>query len=138
MNLLRPAPIFCAPMDASKLGALAVVADVKRTLPELAKALSDVGYKGTQDQYRKRLSELKAQWDSRVNHGYQCILGLQSWSRTLRPRTQRRSLGKTASTWKNSCSQKPNGVNWRRNLRGPERFKTRAARVSQSQNIKRY
>jgi 3D-(3,5/4)-trihydroxycyclohexane-1,2-dione acylhydrolase (decyclizing) len=58
--------INVAPMDASKLAALPVVADVKRTLPELAKALRDAGYKGTPDQYRKRLSDLKAQWDSRV------------------------------------------------------------------------
>ena len=58
--------INVAPMDASKLAALPVVADVKRTLPELAKALRDAGYKGTQDGYRQRLSELKAQWDSRA------------------------------------------------------------------------
>src|SRR6478736_648943 len=58
--------INVAPMDASKLAALPVVADVKRTLPELTKALRDVGYKGTQDGYRQRLSGLKAQWVSRV------------------------------------------------------------------------
>ena len=58
--------INVAPMDASKLAALPVVADVKRTLPELTKALRDAGYKGTQDRYRQRLSELKAQWDSKV------------------------------------------------------------------------
>src|SRR4029077_16839119 len=55
-----------APRRGSKLAALPVVADVKRTLPELTKALRDAGYKGTQDGYRRRLSELKAQWDSRV------------------------------------------------------------------------
>ena len=58
--------INVAPMDASKLAALPVVADVKRTLPELAKALRDAGYKGTQDGYRQRLGELKEQWDNRV------------------------------------------------------------------------
>src|ERR1700757_3713298 len=39
-----------APMDASKCAALPVVADVKRTLPELAKALREAGYRGTGDQ----------------------------------------------------------------------------------------
>src|SRR6266404_5239048 len=58
--------INLAPMDASKLAALPVVADVKRTLPELAKALKEAGYKGTDDRYRQRVTRLKEQWDKRV------------------------------------------------------------------------
>jgi 3D-(3,5/4)-trihydroxycyclohexane-1,2-dione acylhydrolase (decyclizing) len=55
-----------APMDASKLSALPVVADVKRTLPELTRALKEVGYRGTTGWYRERVATLKAQWDERV------------------------------------------------------------------------
>jgi 3D-(3,5/4)-trihydroxycyclohexane-1,2-dione acylhydrolase (decyclizing) len=55
-----------APMDASKLSALPVVADVKRTLPELTRALKEAGYKGTTGPYRERVATLKAQWDKRV------------------------------------------------------------------------
>src|SRR6266436_9538927 len=55
-----------APMDASKCAAVPVVADVKRTLPELAKALREAGYKGTGDRYRQRVTRLKEQWDKRV------------------------------------------------------------------------
>src|SRR6201995_954951 len=55
-----------APMDASKLSALPVVADVKRTLPELTRALKEAGYKGTTGPYRERITTLKAQWDKRV------------------------------------------------------------------------
>ena len=58
--------INVAPMDASKCAALPVVADVKRTLPELAKALREAGYKGTEDRYRQRVTKLKEQWDKRV------------------------------------------------------------------------
>jgi 3D-(3,5/4)-trihydroxycyclohexane-1,2-dione acylhydrolase (decyclizing) len=55
-----------APMDASKLSALPVVADVKRTLPELTHALKEAGYRGSDDRYRERIATLKAQWDERV------------------------------------------------------------------------
>jgi 3D-(3,5/4)-trihydroxycyclohexane-1,2-dione acylhydrolase (decyclizing) len=55
-----------APMDASKLSALPVVADVKRTLPELTRSLKEAGYKGTTGSYRERIATLKAQWDKRV------------------------------------------------------------------------
>jgi 3D-(3,5/4)-trihydroxycyclohexane-1,2-dione acylhydrolase (decyclizing) len=55
-----------APMDASKLSALPVVADVKRALPELSRALGEAGYRGTTDRYRERVAKLKAQWDERV------------------------------------------------------------------------
>jgi 3D-(3,5/4)-trihydroxycyclohexane-1,2-dione acylhydrolase (decyclizing) len=55
-----------APMDASKLSALPVVADVKRTLPELTRALKEVGYRWTTGWYRERVATLKAQWDERV------------------------------------------------------------------------
>ncbi len=55
-----------APMDASKLSALPVVADVKRALPELSRALKEAGYAGTSDAYRERVATLKTQWDQRV------------------------------------------------------------------------
>ena len=63
---IRFVGVNVAPMDASKCAALPVVADVKRTLPELAKALREAGYRGTGDQYRQRLTKLKEQWDNRV------------------------------------------------------------------------
>src|SRR3984957_9278102 len=55
-----------ASMDASKLSALPVVADVKRTLPELTRALKEASYKGTTAPYRERITTLKSQWDERV------------------------------------------------------------------------
>jgi 3D-(3,5/4)-trihydroxycyclohexane-1,2-dione acylhydrolase (decyclizing) len=63
---IRFVGVNVAPMDASKCAALPVVADVKRTLPELAKALREAGYRGTGDQYRQRLTTLKEQWNNRV------------------------------------------------------------------------
>ncbi|MBV9492199.1 MAG: 3D-(3,5/4)-trihydroxycyclohexane-1,2-dione acylhydrolase (decyclizing) [Verrucomicrobia bacterium] len=55
-----------APMDASKCSAVPVVADVKRALPELSRALKEAGYRGTSQEYRERVAALKAQWDQRV------------------------------------------------------------------------
>jgi len=43
-----------------------VVADVKRTLPALTRALKEAGYRGTADRYRERIATLKTQWDERV------------------------------------------------------------------------
>jgi TPP-dependent trihydroxycyclohexane-1,2-dione (THcHDO) dehydratase len=57
--------INVAPMDASKLAALPVVADVKRTLPELAKALKDAGYKGTQSLRYEDIQQVRSSGHSR-------------------------------------------------------------------------
>jgi 3D-(3,5/4)-trihydroxycyclohexane-1,2-dione acylhydrolase (decyclizing) len=58
--------INVAPLDANKLSALPVVADVQRTLPVLSRALKDAGYGGTSGRYREEIEKLKAQWDRRV------------------------------------------------------------------------
>ncbi len=58
--------INVAPLDANKLSALPVVADVQRTLPILSRALKDAGYGGTSGPYREEVKELKAQWERRV------------------------------------------------------------------------
>ena len=58
--------INVAPLDANKLSALPVVADVQRTLPVLSRALKDAGYGGTSGRYREEIKKLKAQWDRRV------------------------------------------------------------------------
>ena len=58
--------INVAPLDANKLSALPVVADVQRTLPILSRALKDAGYGGTSGRYREEIEKLKAQWDRRV------------------------------------------------------------------------
>jgi len=55
-----------APMDASKLAGLPVVADAKRALPVLSAALTDAGYKGSEAAYREEVSSLKADWDAKV------------------------------------------------------------------------
>ena len=55
-----------SPMDASKLSTLPVVADAKRALPEIGRALREVGYAGTSVEYRENLGTLKAAWDERV------------------------------------------------------------------------
>jgi 3D-(3,5/4)-trihydroxycyclohexane-1,2-dione acylhydrolase (decyclizing) len=44
-----------------------VVADVKRALAELTRALHEAGYRGTSTQYREKVATLKAQWDQRVD-----------------------------------------------------------------------
>jgi 3D-(3,5/4)-trihydroxycyclohexane-1,2-dione acylhydrolase (decyclizing) len=61
------AAINVAPMDANKLSALPVVADVKRALVELTRALKEAGYRGTSDRYREKVARLKSQWDQRAN-----------------------------------------------------------------------
>jgi 3D-(3,5/4)-trihydroxycyclohexane-1,2-dione acylhydrolase (decyclizing) len=58
--------INVAALDANKLSALPVVADVQRTLPILSRALKDAGYGGTSGPYREEVKELKAQWERRV------------------------------------------------------------------------
>ena len=63
---VRFVAVNVAPLDANKLSALPVVADVQRTLTALSRALKDAGYTGTSDQYREEVAKLKAQWDDRV------------------------------------------------------------------------
>ena len=58
--------INVAPLDASKLAALPVVADARRALPALSAALIDAGYKGSETAYREEISGLKADWDAKV------------------------------------------------------------------------
>ncbi|MBV9390441.1 MAG: 3D-(3,5/4)-trihydroxycyclohexane-1,2-dione acylhydrolase (decyclizing) [Verrucomicrobia bacterium] len=59
--------INVSPLDAYKLGASAMVADAKRALILLRKALRDHDYRGTQANYRQRVGALKGEWDAKVN-----------------------------------------------------------------------
>jgi 3D-(3,5/4)-trihydroxycyclohexane-1,2-dione acylhydrolase (decyclizing) len=56
-----------APMDAHKLFALPIIADAKRGLEALHKALGDSGYHGTDAGYRAHIGQLKADWDGIVD-----------------------------------------------------------------------
>jgi 3D-(3,5/4)-trihydroxycyclohexane-1,2-dione acylhydrolase (decyclizing) len=58
--------INVVPMDASKLAALPVVADAKRTLGALREALREADYQGTAATYRQRVIELKSSWDAKI------------------------------------------------------------------------
>ena len=58
--------INVSPMDANKLSTLPVVADAKRALPEIGRALKEAGYQGTPHEYGTLVKELKAAWDERV------------------------------------------------------------------------
>jgi 3D-(3,5/4)-trihydroxycyclohexane-1,2-dione acylhydrolase (decyclizing) len=58
--------INVASVDAHKLGALAVVADAKRSLDALKRALDEAGYAGTAGSYRDEIKNLKANWDAKV------------------------------------------------------------------------
>jgi 3D-(3,5/4)-trihydroxycyclohexane-1,2-dione acylhydrolase (decyclizing) len=58
--------INVTPMDASKLAAFPIVADVKRALVELTSALEGTGYKGVSEDYRSNITKLKEAWDKRV------------------------------------------------------------------------
>jgi len=55
------------PMDAHKLGAVAVVADARRALSALRQALTESGYRGVSEAYRAELSEAKAAWVQQVD-----------------------------------------------------------------------
>jgi 3D-(3,5/4)-trihydroxycyclohexane-1,2-dione acylhydrolase (decyclizing) len=63
---VRLATINVAPSDASKLFALPVVGDARRTLTALSAALQSEGYRGTSADYRSEVSRLKADWDRAV------------------------------------------------------------------------
>ena len=58
--------INVSPMDASKLSTLPVVADAKRALSELGRALREAGYEGTPAEYREQVGTLKDAWNERV------------------------------------------------------------------------
>ncbi len=58
--------INVAPMDAHKLRAVPLVADAREALGALHTALEAAGYGGTSADYRKRVGELKVEWDAIV------------------------------------------------------------------------
>ncbi len=58
--------INVSPMDASKLSTLPVVADAKRGLTELHRALQASGYRGVPDDYKAEAHALKTQWNDWV------------------------------------------------------------------------
>lgn len=58
--------INVAPMDVHKLQALPLVADVKRALNALHRALKDTGYSGTASDYRDQIRQQKEEWDALV------------------------------------------------------------------------
>jgi 3D-(3,5/4)-trihydroxycyclohexane-1,2-dione acylhydrolase (decyclizing) len=55
------------PLDAHKLAALPLVADAKRGLTYLYRALKEAGYPGTDSAYRDEVARLKAEWDRVVS-----------------------------------------------------------------------
>ncbi|HEX5466848.1 MAG TPA: 3D-(3,5/4)-trihydroxycyclohexane-1,2-dione acylhydrolase (decyclizing) [Candidatus Limnocylindrales bacterium] len=56
-----------AELDAAKLGSLALVADAREGLLELAAALAARGWSGSGAGYRARVGELRAAWDAEVD-----------------------------------------------------------------------
>ena len=58
--------INIGPMDAHKLRALPVVADAREAITALEAQLAAAGYKGTAAPYRKRITDLKREWDDIV------------------------------------------------------------------------
>ncbi len=63
--LVRFVGLNVVPMDAAKLSGVSLVADAKRGLEALTKALQ--GFKGTSATYKKEASKLKAEWDKIVS-----------------------------------------------------------------------
>jgi 3D-(3,5/4)-trihydroxycyclohexane-1,2-dione acylhydrolase (decyclizing) len=59
--------INVATMDVYKLQALPLVADAKRALATLHRALKERGYAGTTPDYRSQLQEKKREWDALVS-----------------------------------------------------------------------
>ncbi|HLY14738.1 MAG TPA: 3D-(3,5/4)-trihydroxycyclohexane-1,2-dione acylhydrolase (decyclizing) [Candidatus Limnocylindrales bacterium] len=55
-----------SPMDAHKMRALPVVADAREGLRALQAGLAAAGWAGTSGTYRRRVAELKAEWDGLV------------------------------------------------------------------------
>ncbi len=58
--------INVAPMDAHKLRAIPIVADARESLRAAASALDTRGFRGTPEPYRRRIAELKVEWDGAV------------------------------------------------------------------------
>lgn len=59
--------INVTPMDATKGFGLPVVADAKRALEALTKALEEANWTGTSPDYRERAADLKREWDGIVD-----------------------------------------------------------------------
>lgn len=53
--------------DAAKLRSVPVVADAREALAAITAALDSAGYAGTAPEYRQRVTDLKAEWDARVD-----------------------------------------------------------------------
>ena len=53
--------------DAAKLRSVPVVADAREALAAITAALDAAGYAGTAPEYRQRVTDLKAEWDARVD-----------------------------------------------------------------------
>ncbi len=58
--------INVAPMDAHKLRAVPLVADAREALTAVSAALESAGYRGTAEAYRRRIGQLKTEWDGIV------------------------------------------------------------------------
>ena len=54
--------------DAAKLRSIPVVADAREALTAIAVGLAQADYAGTSPEYRRRVTDLKAEWDARVDH----------------------------------------------------------------------
>ena len=52
--------------DAAKMRSVAVVADAREALASIAAGLAATGHQGTSQEYRQRVTALKAEWDERV------------------------------------------------------------------------
>lgn len=55
------------PFDANKLRAVPLVADAREALTALTAGLTAAGWAGTAQAYRQRITDLKAEWDARVD-----------------------------------------------------------------------
>jgi 3D-(3,5/4)-trihydroxycyclohexane-1,2-dione acylhydrolase (decyclizing) len=58
--------INVAPMDAHKLRALPVIADAREAFTSISSALETAGYRGTSEEYRQGIRQLKSDWDAIV------------------------------------------------------------------------
>ena len=63
---LRIIAVNVVSLDAAKLNALPIVADARHALAQLGSALSDVGYRTTEE-YQHEIARLKAEWDAAVD-----------------------------------------------------------------------
>jgi len=66
-NAANMIAINVAPVDAYKMFAVPVVADAKRALEALTKALKSDGYKGVTKKYRSEAVKYKKEWDALVD-----------------------------------------------------------------------